>query len=83
VLENSGSSADNHKTRVALAQYSAPAPLSAGKLSYLPSNGTVRYTSDFNPAIGDTTKVWDACYFIAAATYFGLYSSRSHWQRPR
>jgi hypothetical protein len=28
------------------------------KLSYLPSQGTVRYTSDFNPAIGDTSKVW-------------------------
>jgi len=40
------------------------------KLSYLPSQGTVRYTSDFNPAIGDTIKVWDACGFIAAATFF-------------
>ena len=67
----------------------AGAPLSMNKLTYLPSQGTVRYTSDFNPAIGDTIRVWDACDFIAAATlfippqgvrlarYFGLYSSRS------
>ena len=40
------------------------------KLSYLPSQGTVSYTSDFNPAIGDTIKVWDARDFIAAATLF-------------
>jgi hypothetical protein len=64
------------------------------KLSYLPPQGTVRYTSDFNPAIGDTTKVWDARDFIAASTlfippqgvrlirYFGLYSSRSRWKWP-
>jgi hypothetical protein len=38
------------------------------KLSYLPSHGTVRYTSDFNPAIGNTTKVWGASDFIAAAS---------------
>ena len=49
---------DDHKTRVALAQYIARAPLYMDKLSYLPSQGTVRYTSDFNPAIGDTSKVW-------------------------
>ena len=85
---------DDHKTRVALAQYIARAPLSMDKLSYLPSQGTVRYTSDFNPAIGDTIRVWDACDFIAAATlfippqgvrlirYFGLYSSRSRWKWP-
>jgi hypothetical protein len=24
------------------------------KLTYMPSQGTLRYTSDFNPAIGDT-----------------------------
>jgi hypothetical protein len=40
------------------------------KLSYLPSQGTVRYTSDFNPAIGDTIKTWDVRDFIAAATLF-------------
>jgi hypothetical protein len=80
---------DDHNTRAALAQYIARAPLSMDKLSYLPSQGTVSYTSDFNPAIGDTIKVWDARDFIAAATlfippqgvrlirYFGLYSSRS------
>jgi hypothetical protein len=34
----------------------------------LPSQGTVSYTSDFNPAIGDTTKAWGARDFIAAAT---------------
>ena len=62
------------------------------KLTYMPSQGTVSYTSDFNPAIGDTIKVWDAREFIAAATlfippqgvrcirYFGLYSSRSRWK---
>ena len=48
----------------------ARAPLSMDKLSYLPSQGTVSCTSDFNPANGDTIKVWDACDFIAAATLF-------------
>ena len=61
---------DDHKTRVALAQYIARAPLSMEKLTYMPSQGTVSYTSDFNPAIGDTIKVWDAHDFIAAATLF-------------
>jgi hypothetical protein len=86
---------DDHKTRVALAQYIARAPLSLDKLSYLPSQGTVRYSSDFNPAIGDTIKVWNAHDFIAAATlfippqgvrvikYFGLYASRSRWRWPQ
>jgi hypothetical protein len=98
--KNSGFSVDNnvringddHKTRVALAQYIARAPLSMEKLACLPSQGTVRSTSDFNPAIGNTIRVWDACDFIAAATlfippqgvrlirYFGLYSSRSRWK---
>jgi len=59
---------DDHKTRIALAQYIARAPLSMEKLSYVPSQGTVSYTSDFNPSIGDTIKVWDARDFIAAAT---------------
>ncbi len=40
------------------------------KLSYLPSQGTVRYTSDFNPAVGDTNKVRGARDFIAAVTLF-------------
>ena len=40
------------------------------KLSYLPCQGTVCHTSDFNPAIGDSTKVWGARDFIAAATLF-------------
>jgi hypothetical protein len=40
------------------------------KLSYLPSEGMVRYSSDFNPAVGDTTKVWKARDFIAASTLF-------------
>jgi hypothetical protein len=76
--KNSGFSVDNrvrigaedHSARVALAQYIARAPLSMDKLSYLPSQGTVRYTSDFNPAVGDTTKVWEARDFIAASTLF-------------
>ena len=41
-----------------------------GKLSYLPSEGMVRYSSDFNPAVGDITKVWEAHVFIAASTLF-------------
>ena len=61
---------DDHKTRIALAQYIARAPLSMEKLTYMPSQGAVSYTSDFNPAIGDTIKVWDARDFIAAATLF-------------
>jgi hypothetical protein len=61
---------EDHKTRVALAQYIARAPLSMDKLSYLPSQGKVSYSSDFNPASGDTIKVWDARTFIAAATLF-------------
>jgi hypothetical protein len=40
------------------------------KLSYLPSQATVRYTSEFNPAIGNTLKTWDARDFIAAASLF-------------
>jgi hypothetical protein len=70
----------------------ARAPLSMEKLTYMPSQGTVSYTSDFNPAIGDTIKAWDARDFIAAATlfippqgvrlirYFGLCASRSRWK---
>jgi hypothetical protein len=101
--KNSGFSVDNNvringddrKARVALAQYIARAPLSMEKLTYIPSQGTVSYTSDFNPAIGDTIKVWDARDFIAAATlfippqgvrcirYFGLYPSRSRWKWPQ
>ena len=54
----------------------------------------MRYTSDFNPAIGDSTKVWNVRDFIADATlfippqgvrfirFFGLYSSRSRWRWP-
>ena len=61
---------DDHKTRIALAQCIARAPLSMEKLTCLPFQGKVSYTSDFNPAIGDTTKVWDARDFIAAATLF-------------
>jgi hypothetical protein len=84
----------DHKTRGALAQYIARAPLSMDKLRYLPSQGKVSYTSDFNPAIGDIIKVWDARDFIAAATlfippqgvrlirYFGLYASRGRWKWP-
>ena len=76
--KNSGFSVDNEvringaddKTRIALAQYIARAPISLEKLSYLPSQATVRYTSEFNPAIGDTIKSWDARDFIAAATLF-------------
>jgi hypothetical protein len=53
-----------------LAQYIARAPLSVAKLTYLPEEATVRYTSDFNPAIGDSTKVWNLRDFIADATLF-------------
>ena len=41
-----------------------------GKLSYLPSEGMVRYSSDFKPVVGDTTKVWQARELIAAPTLF-------------
>ena len=64
-------SGDDRKSRVAFAQHIARAPVSMKKLTYLPSQGTVSYTSAFNPAIGDTTKVWDARDFIAAATPLG------------
>jgi len=86
---------DDHKTRVALAQYIARAPLSLAKLSYLPAEATVRYCSDFNPAIGNSTKVWNVRDFIADATlfippqgvrlirFYGLYSSRSRWRWPQ
>ena len=46
------------------------APLSMDKLSYLPSEGMVRYSSDFKPVVGDTTKVWQARELIAAPTLF-------------
>ena len=54
----------------------------------------MRYSSAFNPAIGDSSKVWNARDFIADATmfippqgvrlihYFGLYASRSRWKWP-
>jgi len=75
---NSGFSVDNkvridgddHTTRVALAQYIARAPLSLVKLSYLPDEATVRYSSTFNPALGDSTKMWNVRDFIADATSF-------------
>lgn len=35
------------------------------KLSYLPSQGCVRYTSEFNPAIGDTIKIWGCSAYSA------------------
>jgi hypothetical protein len=62
--------AQDHPARIALAQYIARAPLSLVKLTYLPAEATVRYCSDFNPAIGDSTKVWNARDFIADATSF-------------
>ena len=73
----------------------ARATISLEKLSYLPSQATVRYTSEFNPAIGNTLKTWDARDFIAAASlfippqgvrlirYYGLYASRSRWRWPQ
>jgi hypothetical protein len=100
--KNSGCSIDSRvriaahdqSARIGLAQYIARAPLSLAKLTYLPEEATVRYTSDFNPAIGDSTKVWNVRDFIADATlfippqgvrfirFFGLYSSRSRWRWP-
>jgi hypothetical protein len=64
------------------------------KLTYLPSQATVRYSSAFNPAIGDSNREWSARDFIADATlfippqgvrlirFFGLYFSRSRWRWP-
>ena len=62
--------AQDHAARIALAQYIARAPLSLAKLTYLPKEATVRYCSAFNPAIGDSLKVWKASDFIADATLF-------------
>jgi hypothetical protein len=62
--------ADDHKTRASLAQYFDCAPLSLDKLSYLPSEVMLRYSSAFNPAVGDTTKGWQIRDFIAASTLF-------------
>jgi hypothetical protein len=64
------------------------------KLTYMPQETTVRYSSAFNPAIGDSSKLWTARDFIADATlfippqgiklirFFGLYSSRNRWRWP-
>ena len=64
------------------------------KLTYLPSQATVRYSSAFTPAIGDSNREWSARDLIADATlfippqgvrlirFFGLYSSRSRWKWP-
>ena len=84
--------ADDHKARIALAQYIARPPLSLAKLTYEPSQGKVIFHTSFNPALGENVKIWDALQFIALATqfipphgvrlirYFGLYSSRSRWK---
>jgi hypothetical protein len=84
--------AQDHAARIGLAQYIARAPLSLAKLTYLPAEATVRYCSAFNPAVGDSTKIWNARDFIADATlfippsgirlihYYGLYSSRGRWR---
>jgi hypothetical protein len=81
--------AQDHAARIALAQYIARPPLALAKLTYLPDEATVRYHSAFNPAIGDSLKVWRARDFIPDATlfippqgvrlihYYGLYASRS------
>jgi hypothetical protein len=80
--------AQDHAARIAPAQYIARAPLSLAKLAYLPHEATVRYCSEFNPALGDSKREWSARDFIADATFFippqgvrrirffGLYSSR-------
>jgi hypothetical protein len=60
--------AQDHAARIGLAQYIARAPLSLAKLTYLPQEAAVRYSSEFNPAVGDSTKVWTARDFIADAT---------------
>jgi hypothetical protein len=64
------------------------------KLTYIPQEATVLYSSEFNPAIGDSKREWTALDFIADATlfippqgvrlirFFGLYSSRSRWRWP-
>jgi len=60
----------DHAARIALAQYIARPPLALAKLTDLPDEATVRYHSAFNPAIGDSLKVWRARDFIADATLF-------------
>ncbi len=99
---HSGFSVDNsvpldggdHKTRQALAQYIARAPLSLQKLSYERAGSKVLYHTDYNPYFKQNTTLWEATDFIAALTqfvppwgvrcihYYGLYSSRckARWQ---
>jgi hypothetical protein len=81
--------AQDRAARIGLDQYTARAPLSLAKISYLPAEVAVRYCSAFHPALGDSSKVWTARDFIALATLFippqgvrlirflGLYSSRA------
>lgn len=81
--------AEDHKARIALAQYIARPPLSLAKLTYEPFAGKIIFHTSFNPALGENVKVWDALQFIALATqfippqgvrlihYYGLYSSRN------
>jgi hypothetical protein len=60
--------AQDHAARSGLAQYIARAPLSLAKLTYIPQEATVLYSSEFNPAIGDSKREWTALDFIADAT---------------
>jgi hypothetical protein len=62
--------ADDHKARIALAQYFPRPPLSLAKLTYEPSQDKVIFHTSFNPALGENVKVWDALLFIALATRF-------------
>jgi hypothetical protein len=61
-------SAQDQAARIGLAQYIDRAPLSLAKLTYMPQEATVRYSSEFNPAIGDSKREWTARDFIAGAT---------------
>jgi hypothetical protein len=61
---------EDHKARIALAQYIARPPLSLAKLTYEPFAGKVIFHTSFNPALGENVKVWDALQFIALATQF-------------
>jgi hypothetical protein len=65
-----GIGAQDHAARIGLAQYIARAPLSLAKLTCLPREATVRYTSEFNSAIDDSKREWTARDFIADATLF-------------
>jgi len=87
--------AGSSRTREALSQYIARAPVSLSKLVVEDHAATVLYHTAYNPYFHTNLKVFRATYFIAELLQhlpdprlrlirrYGLYSSRSRGSWPR